>query len=410
MSNWLSTTTEPTNDFTYMTSVDLELKDMPATTATLPLDAFSMNSNLPYPIVYWAVASLLATHPTAAVEVVIVTPNSTTTYGFGAANGAGSAPPNGDSIFEIGSITKTFTGTLLAKAALDGLVDLDAAAQQHMPDGIVLPKSGDRAITMSDLATHSAGLVSFIASKTSDASGNGSSGQIYFPTFDQLRDAINGAVPVGTPGQYYLYSNLGTSLIGQALETVYGKSYATILRDEILDPLDMTDTSVYLTASPSLTYGYQGDKLSTWVDFNPPNDATNSSGAIRTTGNDMAKYISASLGLTKSPLSQAVDLASQPLFTVTEENLAPGTEGEHTGFSLGLLWEIRQIGGEEVISHDGSTFGFQSDMALARDSRVGVLVMYNNTDGYSSMVNNITNSLLFMQITMDKATGATLAA
>src|SRR5690606_11839226 len=163
-------------------------------------------------------------------------------------------PVDEHTLFETGSLTKVFTNLLLAQLVDAGRIDLDAPIADYLPPGTILPQEGDRAITAFDLATHSAGLSGLPDDLAANGlenpySGYGAEGLLaWLADYDLPR-------PIG---ERFEYSNAGTALLAQAIEQVSGEPYADLLQRNILDPLDMDETSLALTGTerPDMAQGH----------------------------------------------------------------------------------------------------------------------------------------------------------
>ena len=185
-----------------------------------------------------------AEHRIAGIAVGRMDAGGTSMVAAGVMRAGGATRVVDSTVFEIGSITKAFTGTLLADMVLRHEVALDDPVAKYLP-GWTIPMFDGRAITLVDLATHSSGL----------------------PRDPTNLNAVNPADPLAgydealmmaflkahvlrrPPGTLYEYSNLGMSLLGIALAKRAGTSYDALVRTRILDPLKMYDTRITLTAS-----------------------------------------------------------------------------------------------------------------------------------------------------------------
>src|SRR5829696_3722210 len=166
----------------------------------------------------------------------------TWTFSRGQAQFARPAPPGADTIFEIGSVTKVFTGLLLADMAEEGLVALDDPVQRYLPAGIELPVEG-RPSTLLDLATQTSGLPRnppglFRLSFRQRANPHAGF------TVEHLEHAIAETRLKREPGEKVSYSNFGFGLLGQVLALRTGMSYEQLVRKRICGPLNLEDTSI----------------------------------------------------------------------------------------------------------------------------------------------------------------------
>jgi serine-type D-Ala-D-Ala carboxypeptidase/endopeptidase len=169
--------------------------------------------------------------------------------GYGRLRRDAQDPPDGGTIFEIGSITKVFTGLLLADLAEEGLVGLDDPLASHLPASVRVPALGDRQVTLGDLASHAGGL---------PRDPKGTLGR-------WLRDRRNPYAALSVeelyaglartrlrrrPGERVRYSNLGAGMLGDALARAAGRSYEALVRERICLPLGMRDTVVTPASRP----------------------------------------------------------------------------------------------------------------------------------------------------------------
>ena len=221
-------------------------------------------------------------------------------YSYGVTRLGGSEKPNGDTVFEIGSMTKAITGTLLADMANRGLVKLDAPLRDFMPDGITLHEVEGHPIRLVDVASQSSGLPRMPYNFAPKDPKNPYVDYSAEDMFAFLRDH-----KLRRPPGEYEYSNLGMGLLGYVLAQQAGKSYEQLLVDRICDPLQMNDTRVTLSEEQRqrLAPPYNGELA---PDCNWDLDALAGAGAIHSTANDMLKFLDASLSDDDRPVVAAI--------------------------------------------------------------------------------------------------------
>ncbi len=267
----------------------------------------------------------------------------------------------GESIFEIASITKTFTATLLAEMSERGEVKLDDPAQKFLPAPVKMPERGGRQITLRHLATHTSGLPRM--------PGNFNPRSRFDPyadyTLKKLHEFISGYSLPRDIGKKYEYSNLGVALIGQILASVANTNYENLVINRVCLPLEMTHTSITLSPSQKthLAPGHnqEGAPAPNW------NLAVMSgAGGLRSSVSDMLKYLSANLGLTKTPLAGAMEKAQ-----------STRTKTDKPGLEMGLAWHISHRFGRELIWHNGQTGGYHSFIGFDKEARKGVIILSN---------------------------------
>jgi CubicO group peptidase (beta-lactamase class C family) len=250
----------------------------------------------------------------------------------------GAARP--DSLFEIGSITKTFTGLLLAQMAAQGKLDLRDHVRDLLPPGAAAAPGGYE-ISLLDLATHHSGLPPM-----PDNPGEGNIREKFtnYRAAD-LYDFIKRHGLGKTTNTKFLYSNLGFTVLGAALTNRARTSYPELVEREITRPLGMKDTVVSLSGEQRsrLMQGYDAQRRPT-----PPwdLDAFASAGGIRSTAGDMLTYLEAQLHPGTSPLGTAL---------VESQRLRVPVAGSSR---IALAWMHDSNTG--VYAHNGATGGFSS--------------------------------------------------
>ena len=256
------------------------------------------------------VEKFLAERKNAGLVVGVRQNRTTSIFGFGTVYlPGGEQAPTGDTIFEIGSITKGFTGILLAEAVRRGEVKLEAPARDYLPADLVLPKSEETPITLGHLATHHSGLVVQppLIGLTAKNPAN--------PYADYDRVKLAAMLPKlqlpKKPDEKYLYSNLGAGLVGHALvHSAKADSYNDLLQARICKPLGLKNTTEAVSGAQRARFAraHKADGTPTphW-DF----ATLEACGGIRSSAHDMMAFASATLGETKCELLPAIRDAFQ---------------------------------------------------------------------------------------------------
>ena len=302
-------------------------------------------------------------------------------YYFGTLSKTNTKAPDSHSIFEIGSITKTFTATLLAQMILDGKIDLEDELESLLPEGeLTVPSFNGTIITMEHLVTHSSGLP-----RRPQESGQPlppgynpydpyaayTSGYVY----DYLSSYCN---LLYEPGTRYSYSNTGMGLVGHVLGLVDSSSYVELVRREILDPLGLNETTLFITEDqiPQLAPGH--DQALDNVSNYHAQDIFQGAGFLKSSLNDMLIYLKAQMGLMVTPLEDAMALTQQPYFDVGRVSY-----DDREGFydlSIGLAWHIDVLPeGYTFHWHGGRTNGYMAYMAFDLEALTGVVILCNQS-------------------------------
>ncbi|GGA29443.1 serine hydrolase [Dyella nitratireducens] len=268
--------------------------------------------------------------------------------------------PTADTVFEIGSITKTFTATLLAEAVTKNELRLDQPVASLLPD-FKIPSRNGKPITLGELGMQDSGLprlpTNFHPAHMDDPYADYSLDLLkaFLATYSLPRD----------PGENYEYSNLGAALLGYALGRHAGSSYDKLVQAWIFMPLGMDSTATTIDAAmrSRLAQGHDatGKPVGNWNV-----NLFVGAGGIRSTGNDMLRYLKANMGLTPSPLYTAMQLAQTP------RTSGPGPENR-----IGLIWMTQHGPDGDVIWHNGMTGGYASFIGFTADRRHGVVILTN---------------------------------
>ena len=271
-------------------------------------------------------------------------------------------PLNGDTLFEIGSITKVFTSLLLADAVRRGEVALTDPVAKFLPPDVKVPERGGKKITLQDLATHTSGLPMMPSNMTVTDAANPYASY----TEKELYEFLSGYQLTRDIGSQFDYSNLGGGLLGNALSRRAGMDYEALVRTRIATPLEMKSTAITLSdgLKQRLAPGHDasGTRVSNW-DLG----ALAAAGAIRSTTNDLLEFLAAELGYTKSPLAPA--MAAQ---------LVPRRPTGAPALAIALGWLIATTpAGNEVVWHNGGTGGYRTFIGFEPKKGVGVVVLTN---------------------------------
>lgn len=298
----------------------------------------------------------------------------------------GSAQP--DSIFEIASITKTFTGLALAQMVAQSKVALDAPVRSLLPGLSIAPSTGTE-ITLLDLATHYSGLPS--------DPGNlwPFNPQNPYASYDSARllEFIRSRGLTKPNDTAYMYCNLGYGLLGYALAQRAGVSYEQLIRTQITEPLHLDDTVVTLSPEQRkrLLQGYDSDfnRASTW-DFG----VLDGEGALKSTASDLLTYLDANLHPEKyaAEAPPGTPRATLPAATAIDHQLRGDAD---PGDKIALAWFFHEQ--PRYFSHDGKSGGYNSRVAFYPEKDRAIVVLYNRDHlspaGLSQLVNRISDNV-----------------
>jgi CubicO group peptidase (beta-lactamase class C family)/Tfp pilus assembly protein PilF len=275
---------------------------------------------------------------------------------------------DGDSVFDTASITKTFTAALLADMVTKGEVKLDDPVAKYLPATVKMPARGGKQITLADLATHSSGLPML----PSDFSKDNPSEWVGY-TVERMYRFLSNYTLTRDIGAKFEYSNVGMGLLGHALALRAGKSWEEAVAERILKPLGMADTGTTFTPEMRrhLVTGHSktGQIMPYWeVPYFP------GMGGLRSTPNDMLKYLAANMDTDASPLGKAFALTR----ISRRDAWTPKTK-------IGLAWIIGTGENNAVIWHGGNSFGQGSFIGFDPAKRVCVVVFTNSNSGVADI-------------------------
>ena len=313
----------------------------------------------------------------------IVDEHGTRIFSYGKPSAGSTQTVNGDSVFEIGSISKVFTATLLADMIERGELQFDDPLAKYLPPTVKVPTRNGREITLKDLTTHSSSLPRmpgnflpngvvvknlwrlFCAACGSD---HVMAGLWRRYSVEDHYEALSDLRLKRDIGSQFEYSNWGVALLGHVLSLRAGTNYETLLKTRITDPLQMHDTGVTLTPrmAEHLAHGHS-EKSKPTPNWDMPTFA--GAGGIRSSANDLLKFVAVHLGLEEAPISRAA--------LRTHEHQYECCNGKRD-VEIGLGWFLERQFESKIIRHSGGTGGYVTLMALDLTKRKGVVVLSNS--------------------------------
>lgn len=271
-----------------------------------------------------------------------------------------------NTIFEIGSVTKTMTSVLLAEAIQKMEMKLDDPVQQYLPVGMTVPTRDGKPVTLEQLATHTSGFPRMPQSQIDQVMKDSKLRSDPYSQFDstQLKKALDTTKVKVEKKPKVDYSNFGTGLLGFALAHKYGKDYSTLIHDRLFKPLEMNSSFITVPALDQKRFidGYSptGTVVQHW-DFTDP---AVGAGGVRSTAADMLRYLEAAMGKSN---------ALQPAFNLA---LAPQYE-MNPRMQIGLAWIMLDMQKSRVWWHNGGTGGFATYCAFSKSPGVAVVILCN---------------------------------
>ncbi|MFJ8695108.1 serine hydrolase domain-containing protein [Streptomyces roseolilacinus] len=286
----------------------------------------------------------------------------------GAVRGGQSALHGADpgTLFEIGSVTKTFTALALARLTVRGAVQLDQPLRDLLPRDITAPERGGEVIRLAHLACHTSGLPRL--PKGLLPRGLFRSDPYAGCTGELLLDGLRRTRLRSVPGTRFRYSNLGAGLLGLVLARHTGTDYDTLVQTEVCRPLGMTDTRVVLDPARAarLAAGHSrtGRPRPPWRLA-----ALAGAGGLHSTVPDLLALARAQIGPAPEELAEAIAL------TRTTAHRVNATTAVHPGWISARL----PRGRHRILFHTGGTGGYRSLLAIAPEHRAAVVILNATT-------------------------------
>ncbi|MCX6900307.1 MAG: serine hydrolase [Verrucomicrobia bacterium] len=295
------------------------------------------------------------------IVVGIVDERGTKVVSYGRFERDAGREADGNTVFEIGSATKVFTTALLQDMVERGKMKLDDPVAKYLPKSVHMPTCGGKEVTLLDLATHTSALPRMPDNFTPKDPHN--------PYADfavaQMYACLSGCTLTRDIGAKYEYSNLGMGLLGHVIALKAGKSYEALVVERICRPLKMDNTRIKLDAKlkARLAPGHTetGEPQANW---DIPTLA--GAGALRSTINDLLKFLSANIGLTQSSLTPTL----RKTHVIRFRGAAPDLD-------MALGWHVYHKFGGDIIWHNGQTGGYHSFIGFDPNKRRGVAVLSN---------------------------------
>jgi CubicO group peptidase (beta-lactamase class C family) len=333
-----------------------------------------------------SIDGILNRHPAVGLAAGIVRDGSLEFFhGHGFADIASSSPIGEDTVFRIGSVTKPFTAIAVMQLHEDGLVDLDAPANDYLRAYQLVPaRAGLRPPTLRHLLTHSAGIpearhvFDLFHPEAGPFEGRPLHLSVKFgEPLPSLAEYYRGGLRVvAEPGTAFAYSNHGYATLGQIVEDVSGTTLECYFRERIFEPLGMEDTDLVRSEriTSRLATGYTLSRRG--AEAVPDRDWIGAgAGGIYSTTRDIARFAAALRAGVANKGGSVLEPAT--LATMFDPHFQPDPRvpGWGLGFARG------QAGEHRVIGHDGILPGFNSTLLVAPDDGLAVVAFTNGSNG-----------------------------
>jgi CubicO group peptidase (beta-lactamase class C family) len=312
------------------------------------------------------------------VAIGILADDEEKSVGLGVTDVRAPLEVDGETLFQIGSISKTFTAALAALLAQRGQLDLDAPLRGYLPDFLVANADASENVTPRVLFSHTAGwLGDFFQTETHSLA----------QAVDRMR-----WLPQTYPlGRYFSYNNAAFYVAGRLIEVVAGKPFAQVAREELLTPLGMTNTGYVLTEllTAKVAMGFSA----VYADGDTPNPgrwygagAVDPVGGLSSTAQDILRWARFASDGRDATGNEILSDASRDML---RELRTPAGLGEY----VGLAWFTRDVDGVRLMSHGGSMRFQTSRLVIAPESGFALVVLTNSERG-SELIEQVVKAAL----------------
>lgn len=324
----------------------------------------NVNNQNPLDFYVDSIARAYLSNPnTKSLAIGVINKNSINTFFYGQTDAANTASlPDGNTLYEIGSISKVFTATLLAELVEKGTISLDDSITKYLPDTLAQNPYLQK-ITFKHLANHTSGLPRLPENLDKVAKYNPKNPYANYSRkdlFHYLKDVKSD----NQPGENFEYSNLGYGLLGELISIITQKSYSQNIKEIILDTLKLPNTVEKAnpkTQKLTKVYNAQGQETPIW-DF----QAFAGTGALKSTVHDLLRFAQYQFKLPETTLENAMAITRQ--FTYF---LPPNTD-------IGLAWHMNMVDDVIQLWHNGGTAGSSSFIGLVPDKKSAIVVLSNS--------------------------------
>lgn len=316
------------------------------------------------------------------VSIAIIESGEFEYLNFGVTDRESKQQVSSNTLYEIGSISKTFTSMALASMVVEGKIKLSDPVQQYLPKTVKMPTKNGKEITLLSLANHMSGLP-----RLPNNMPFGDPADPYADyTVELMYNFLNTYELTRDIDEQLEYSNLAVGLLGHILALIDNKPYEQVIRDRVLQPLGMVNSFVDVPSSQLALLSNGHDAGLNWVKhWQLP--ALAGAGAIKSNIKDMSQYLKANLN--------------------SQFDFIKLTHKQTTGFDnksakVGLAWFTTEYGKGSYLWHNGGTGGFRSFIGFDQINNRGIVILENTANGMDSIGN------AFLQNTLAELRDGTL--
>ncbi|MGW1993043.1 serine hydrolase domain-containing protein [Embleya sp. NPDC001921] len=283
-------------------------------------------------------------------------------------------PATPDSIFQIGSITKVWTATLIMQLVDEGVLDLDAPVRTYLPDFKLVDEAAAQVVTTRQLLCHTAGFEGDLF----DDQGPG-----HDAVAKLVAALAEKAGQLFAPGEMFSYCNSGFVVLGRIIEVLTGQTWEATLRERIAVPLGLgrLATSANEAILHRVAIGHVSGPDGTAVrvpGWEMPRSNAPAGSTLTTTATDLLAFAAAHIA--RGLLPDGTRLLSEASALAMREPQVRVPDIEVVGGAWGLGWNLFDWVGGPIIGHDGGTLGQAAILRVAPESDVSIAILTNGGD------------------------------
>lgn len=317
--------------------------------------------------------ALLAEHQVPAAAVAVAAGDEVVDHAAGVLSTATGVQATVDSVFQVGSITKLWTATLVMQLVDEGRLDLDAPIRDHLPGFRLADDTAAGRISARHLLSHTAGFEGDVVLGTDTGPGD--------DCLDRLVPTLHGVAQLFPPGELFSYNNAGFSVLGRLVEVLRGRPYDECLREHLIEPLGLTHTapSPYQAVMYRAAHGHiqtaPGGGFTPAPVWALPRSGSPAGAMLAMRPRDLLGFVRMHLLAARSEDGSAV--LSQAGATAMRQRQVEVPRLGGFGNAWGLGWSIYDWPGGTVIGHDGDTIGQAAYLRVVPDRDVAVTLCVN---------------------------------
>lgn len=297
-----------------------------------------------------------------SLAIAVIHKNKLNKFFYGETAKGNNTLPDGNTLYEIGSVTKTITASLLADLVNKGSISLDDTITRFLPDSVAMNPALQK-ITFKTLANHTSGLPRLADNADKVAKFNPADP---YAVYDRkaLFSFLKHVKPLRAPEEEFEYSNVGYGLLGELISIISKKPYMQLLKEQMLVPLEMSNTTDKIdlkNKNIAKPYNKNGEEVPHW-NF----QALVGAGGLKSSLDDLLRYTIAQLTFPETDIQRAMHLTKQFTYFIP-----PNTD-------IGLAWRMNMIDDQIYFHHTGATGGYNSFVGFVPDEKAVVIMLANS--------------------------------